>query len=74
MSSLSHQCLSWWGGPLAVLAAAAALLALGALFQSTRPAKNVEQSYSTAPGEQRAFTLSTAILFDGGRRSYDDAR
>ena len=50
---------SWWGGggPLAVLAAAAAFLALGALFQSGRPAKNVEQSYSTAPGEQRSFTL-----------------
>lgn len=55
--SHSDQRLSWWGRPLAVLAVAAAFLALGALFQAGRPVKNVEQSYSTAPGEQRAFTL-----------------
>jgi len=54
------HCLSRWGRTLAAVAVAA-LLALASVLmyrtQESLKAINFEQSYATAPGEQRQFTL-----------------
>lgn len=46
-----------WGRNLAVLAAVVAFVTLATVVLSGLPFTNVEQSYATAPGEQRAFIL-----------------